>query len=130
MEGERTPLAKPGGRAHHVNSLFDKMPPSSTALNAYLRFLYHIGERSLPDAFIRIAHRLQSGEATEMLKKGDTIFMLGALLQRHVYAKPLELKQNQELRNAVLYLLDLLVENGSSASFRMRDDFVTPVSVG
>ena len=65
-----------------------------------------------------------------MLKKGDTAFMLEALLQRHVYAKPLELKQNQELRDAVLYLLDLLVENGSSASFRMRDDFVTPVSVG
>ena len=50
------------GQAHHVNSLFDKMPPSSTALNAYLRFLYHIGERSLPDAFIRIAHRLQGGK--------------------------------------------------------------------
>ena len=30
----------------------------------------------------------------------------------------------------VLYLLDTLVENGSSAAFRMRDDFVTPVSVG
>jgi len=27
-----------------------------------------------------------------------------------------------------LLLLDLLVENGSSAAFRMRDDFVTPVS--
>lgn len=54
------------GRAHHVNSLFYKMPPSSTALNAYLRFLYHIGERSLPDAFIRLAHRLQRGETTEI----------------------------------------------------------------
>jgi hypothetical protein len=118
------------GRAHYVNSLFDKMPPSSTILNAYLRFLYHIGERSLPDAFIRIAHRLKDGKAAEMLKKGDSIFMLEELLQRHVYAKPLELKQNQELRNAVLYLLDLLVESGSSASFRMRDDFVTPVSTG
>ena len=118
------------GRANNLDSLFEKLPFSSTVLNAYLRFLYHIGERSLPGAFIRIAHRLKSAETTEILKKGDTIFMLEALLQRHVYAKPLELKQNQELRNAVLYLLDLLVENGSSSSFRMRDDFVTPVSVG
>ena len=27
------------------------------------------------------------------------------------------------------YWLDLLVENGSSAAFRMRDDFVTPASL-
>jgi len=28
----------------------------------------------------------------------------------------------------VLSLLDILVEHGSSAAFRMRDDFVTPVA--
>jgi hypothetical protein len=48
------------------------------------------------------------------------------LLQRHVYGRPLELKQNRTLREAVLFLLDVLVEEGSSAAFRMRDDFVTP----
>ncbi len=54
--------------------------------------------------------------------------MLEVLLQRYVYPKPLELKNNPELRDAVLALLDLLVEQGSSAAFRMRDDFVTPLS--
>jgi hypothetical protein len=38
-------------------------------------------------------------------------------------------QRRSNLREAVLFLLDLLVENGSSATFRMRDDFVTPVSI-
>jgi hypothetical protein len=54
--------------------------------------------------------------------------MLEVLLQRHVYARPLELKRDPALREAILYVLDVLVESGSSASFRMRDDFVTPAA--
>jgi hypothetical protein len=60
--------------------------------------------------------------------EGNTVFLLEVLLQRYVYGRPLELKRDSNLRDAVLFLLDLLVENGSSAAFRMRDDFVTPVS--
>lgn len=99
---------------------------SAAGYRRYLRFLYHIGERSLPVAFIRIAQALQRGNAPEMLVKSNTVFMLGVLLQRHVYGRPVELKQDQALRDAVLLLLDILVESGSSAAFRMRDDFVTP----
>jgi hypothetical protein len=64
-----------------------------------------------------------------MMKKGNTVFMLETLLQRYVYGRPLELKHQSNLRDAILVLLDLLVENGSSAAFRMRDDFVTPISI-
>jgi hypothetical protein len=116
------------GYADNVHRLFDDLPPSSTVLDDYVRFLYHVGERSLPQAFVRIARRLRAGNATEMLKKDDTIFMLQVLLQRHVYGRPFELKQDQAVRQAVLDLLDTLVEAGSSAAFAMRDDFVTPIS--
>ena len=116
------------GHAHHIQVLFEDLPPSSTVLHDYLRFLYHVGERSLPEAFIRIAKRLQQGDPRQMLKKGNTVFLLEVLLQRYVYGRPLELKRH-DLREAVLFLLDLLVENGSSAAFRMRDDFVTPISI-
>jgi hypothetical protein len=117
------------GNASHVDSLFDALPASSTVLDCYVQMLYHIGEQSLPDAFIRIANRIQQGNPTQMLKKSNTVYLIEVLLQRYVYAKPLALKSSKELRDAVLLLLDLLVENGSSAAFRMRDDFVTPVSI-
>ncbi len=114
------------GYAHHVHELFEALPPSWIVLDDYLRFLYHIGERSLPEAFVRVATSLRHGNAQAMFQKTNTVFLLEVLLQRHVYGRPLELKRDRAVREAVLSLLDILVENGSSASFRMRDDFVTP----
>ena len=38
------------------------------------------------------------------------------------------LKRDQRIRSAVLYILDCLVESGSWAAFRMRDDFVRPAA--
>lgn len=116
------------GYAHLVDALFEALPPTSIVLDDYVRFLYHIGERSLPEAFVRIADALRRGNAQEMLEKTNTVFLLEVLLQRHVYGRPLELKSNRHVREAVLLILDSLVETGSSAAFRMRDDFVTPVA--
>jgi hypothetical protein len=118
------------GHAHRVHDLFESLPPSATILDDYVRFLYHIGEQSLPVAFERVANRLKAGDAQNMLRKGNTVFTLETLLLRYVYGRPIELKRNRGLRESVLYLLDTLVENGSSASYRMRDDFVTPISSG
>jgi hypothetical protein len=114
------------GYAHLVHALFESLLPTSIVLDDYVRFLYHIGERSLPEAFVRVAEALRRGDAQEMLEKTDTVFLLEVLLQRHVYGRPLELKNDPRIREAVLFILDNLVETGSSAAFRMRDDFVTP----
>jgi hypothetical protein len=97
-------------------------------LDDYVRFLYHVGEQSLPEAFVRVTNSLKLGDAQSMLAKTNTVFLLEVLLQRHVYGRPLELKREYGIRQAVLFLLDILVENGSSAAFRMRDDFVTPAA--
>lgn len=116
------------GHAHNVDALFDALPPVWIVLDSYVRFLYHIGERSMPAAFVRVANALRRGNPADMLRESNTIFMLEVLLQRHVYARPLELKRDPELRDTILYVLDMLVESGSSAAFRMRDDFVTPAA--
>lgn len=116
------------GYAHNVDSLFNALPPVSIVLDSYARFLYHIGERSMPAAFVHIANALRLGNNTDMLRESNTVFILENLLQRHVYSRPLELKRDPTMREAVLYVLDVLVESGSSAAFRMRDDFVTPAT--
>ena len=116
------------GHARQVHELFEALPTSATVLDKYLGLLYDVGEQSLPEAFIRVAARLKSGKPQHMLSRRNSIYMLEVLLQRYVYGRPLELKRRRDLREAVLFLLDLLVEVGSSAGFRMRDDFVTPVS--
>lgn len=116
------------GYAHLVHALFEALPATSIVLDDYARFLYHIGERSLPDAIVRVGDALRRGNAQKMLAKSNTVFTLEVLLQRYVYGRPLELKRDNRIRDAVLFVLDCLVEAGSSAAFRMRDDFVTPAA--
>ena len=116
------------GNAHHIHKLFESLPLSSTVLDAYVSFLYQVGEKSLPDAFIRIAQRLQQADSSQLVLEGNTVFCLEILLLRYVYRQSLKLKRKRKLREAVLVLLDFLIENGSSSAFRMRDDFVTPIS--
>ena len=117
------------GYGHRIDEFLEAMPARSTVLEAYIRFLYHIGEQSLPRAFISIARQLEKGNLSQLTLKQNSIFMLEILLQRYVYGKPLELKRESDLREAVFSLLDFLIESGSSAAFRMRDDFVAPISI-
>lgn len=70
-------------------------------------FLYDIGERSLPDAFVRIVRRLRTEDHKHLLSSQNSVFMLEALLQRHVYTRPLELKRDHSLRDSILELLDI-----------------------
>ena len=111
----------------YIHSLFEELPLSSRVLDEYVRFLFQIGEQSLPDAFIRIANKLEQENSSHIAESENLVFHLEVLLQSYVYWRPLELKSRPDLRKAVLFLIDLLVDNGSSAAFRMRDDFVTPV---
>jgi hypothetical protein len=113
------------GYAHLIHSFFERLPASAAILEDYAAFLYCVGQESLPESFVRLARRLDGPDARWLLRR-NTIGVLEALLRRFVYGRPLELKRRSDLRNAVLVILDALVEGGSSAAFRMRDDFVTP----
>ena len=115
--------------AQHVHSLFDDLATTPTVLGAYLGFLSRVGEAFLPRAFVRVAARLERDGPRRALTDAGNVRLLEVLLLRHVYGRSLELKGNREIRDAVFALLDQLVEAGSSAAFRMRDDFVTPLSM-
>jgi hypothetical protein len=116
------------GFASRVDTLFENLPACATVLDAYGRFLYTIGEKSLPHGLVVVANRLQAGDASQMLSQDTTVFCLESLLRRFIYSEPLRLKTNIKVRSAVLTILDTLVDSGSSAAYRMRDDFVTPIA--
>lgn len=116
------------GHVQHIHNLFESLAPSACVMDAYIRFLYHVGEQSLPQAFVQIHKKAIEGDPKQLLGNSNTRYRLEVLLQRYVYSKPLLLKDKAALREAVLMLLDALIDLGSSAAFRMRDDFVTPIS--
>ncbi|MDP1860628.1 MAG: hypothetical protein Q8K82_18275 [Gemmatimonadaceae bacterium] len=115
------------GNAQRVHALVHRLPPASAYVHAYVRFLYTIGQRQLPDAFIDVDELLRRVGDVASASKSETAFYLESLLGRFVYAQPFRLKRDARLRDAVLRLLDALVSSGSSAAYRMRDDFVTPL---
>jgi len=116
------------GQWHRVDQLAARFRGTAAVFDAYCRFLYDIGETSLPKAFVILADSLVAGDPGAMLADRNTVFLLESLLRRYVYAEPHRLKSDPAVRTAVLALLDHLVEAGSSAAYRMRDDFVTPLS--
>ena len=115
------------GQSSRVDALIAKLPSAAPVFQAYCRFLYKIGGRSLPWGFVIIAERLEAGNSSELLADDNSVFYLESLLRRSVYGEPHRLKSDPDVRSAVLDILDQLVEAGSSAAYRMRDDFVTPV---
>ena len=116
------------GQAHRIDALALRFRGSAIAFEAYCRFLHDIGETSLPKAFVIVADFLAGGGPLAKLTDQNTVFLVESVLRRHVYAEPYRLKSDAAIRSAVLAILDHLVEAGSSAAYRMRDDFVTPLS--
>jgi len=116
------------GNASRIDRFFEALPPIPVVFNSYSRFLYQIGDKSLPNSFAIISRKLQQGDTMVLLSGKNTVFYLESILRRYVYSRPALLKSNTGIRDAVLQLLDALVENGSSAAYRMRDDFVTPIT--
>ncbi len=115
------------GQGQRIDKLAERFRGSVTVFEAYCRFLYEIGDKSLPSGFILVAGSLAAGEPLAMLSDQNTFFWLESLLRRYVYSEPERLKSDPAIRRAVLALLNHLVEAGSSAAYRMRDDFVTPL---
>jgi hypothetical protein len=118
------------GEAHRVHSLAQRLPPSAVCVEVYARFLYTIGQQSLPEAFEVIDSVLRRGDAVRVVSESEASFYVESLLGRFVYGQPQRLKTDPGLRAAVLRVLDVLVSAGSSAAYRMRDDFVTPMRLG
>ena len=116
------------GHAQRIDTLAMDLPAVVTCLEAYSSFLYTIGQQSLPAAFKIVVTYFERGDSICIASNSEVIFCLESLVSRFVYSEPHRLKADQDLRDAVLVILDELILVGSSSAYRMRDDFVTPLS--
>lgn len=98
------------------------------AFEAMCRLLHSVGGVFLPEAFLWVDQCLQNGEPGKMLVDKDTVFCLENILRRAIYGVPMQLRVTDQMRSAVIRILDALVDQGSSPAFRMREYFITPFS--
>jgi hypothetical protein len=116
------------GNEVRLDRLFEGLPATAPVLVAYVRCLSQIGENSLPGAFVALAAKIRDAGRRVLLLTSEAQFYLESLLRRWVLSQPGRLKENTSLRDSVLFILDELVQAGSSVAYRLRDDFVTPAS--
>lgn len=111
--------------AHRIQKFFESLPPSHIVLSAYAHFLYTVGTVTLPQPLVAIATKLE-GHKPSLLLSSEIILPLERILSRLVYSSPTNILACEAVHTAVLFLLDKLVEQGSSAAYKLRDDFITP----
>lgn len=115
------------GHAQRLDDLARHLPSETSCILAYTRFLSTIGQESLPESFKTVNFLIQRGDGKHIASDSSIAFDLETLLQRYVYSEPQRVKSNDEMRVAIMSLLNALVTGGSSSAYRMRDDFVTPI---
>lgn len=114
------------GHEEHVCEFVCRLPSTPHVLASFAHYLYVSEAGSNPAPLKAVAGHLRAGDPAELLGNEDTVSFLAYALQRYVYGRPAMLKTDPTLREDTLLILDLLVDAGSSAAYRMRDDFATP----
>lgn len=86
-----------------------------------------IGEPFLPKAFIWLKDSLKKSSPLEVFSKEGTAFLLENVLRKFIHGYDFsQLRSNEGIVQAIINLLDALVDNGSSVAFQLREYIVTP----
>jgi|SRR5262245_9644515 len=104
-------LAFAASRTRHYSSLFAAQRGSLSP--------------TLPDALIDVSAKLEKATSKKVLNE-NAIFYFEEILTRLIYGG--DSRVRVEVRCAgTLKILDALVNAGSSAAYKLRDDFLTPI---
>lgn len=114
------------GHEADVANAFSRFRLCKEGVEKFATFLSTIGSGLLPDVLPLLARRFGESAAT---LSGRTVTLLERSLASLVYTGAPRIRQESDLREATLVVLDALIEAGSSKAYRMRDDFVTPLRV-
>jgi hypothetical protein len=120
---EWSPLS---GEGRRLLALFRDLPPTPEVLSAFSRTAARFQSELVPIALPALAEKLSILQESNSIWPSTTL-SLETILQGQVYSGSPQVRHDADLRNATLAILEILVENGSSAAFKMRDDFVTPL---
>ncbi|MBE7491070.1 MAG: hypothetical protein HS108_04855 [Planctomycetes bacterium] len=112
------------GYEERLADFFRRLPASSSALAHYSMLLAKVGATALPGAIVDVAQKVNAAGPT-VLSRGAQ-FYLETVLLRLIYGGNVEIRANPTIRGAAIDLLNALVDFGSSAAFKLRDDLLTP----
>jgi hypothetical protein len=95
---------------------------------SFINLLDGIGAFLLPDALLLLDQTLRTGNPLQTVRSRNTLFSLARVLTPLVFSRTCVVRTNSGLQAATLRILNVMVEHGSSAAFRMRDFLITPTA--
>jgi hypothetical protein len=107
-------------------ALFEQLASNPHTLRSFALLAARFRDEFIPMALPALA-RKATGLSERRYLDQITMTSLEGILRGLVYSGAFEIRRKPDMRTAVLDLLDLLVDAGSSIAFKMRDDFLTPL---
>ena len=115
------------GHSEDIQEFFEKVGSSPRVCLAFITLLDSVGNQTLmPDGVKWIAKHVRADETGILLGNRTALLLLTRVLTPLVYGPTARVRQSSTLRDAVLDILNTMVDAGSSAAFRMREFLITP----
>jgi hypothetical protein len=115
------------GHSEDIRKFFEKVGISPHVCLAFIALLDSVGNQTLmPDGINWIAKNVLADKTGTLLVDKNALLLLTRVLTPLVYGGTARIRQSSTLRNAVLDVLDAMVNAGSSTAFRMREFLITP----
>ena len=114
------------GQRERVCQFFQRLPASARAISAFTTLANRFANEFLPASLPLLAEKLTAQPLSGLLSR-ITLAQLEEALSGLIYSGAVEIRRDPASRNAIMTILDCMVEAGSCAAFRIRDDFVTPL---
>jgi hypothetical protein len=129
---QHAPLEEHGpplhGHEREIERFFMIVGAAPQLCKSFVRILDSVGNSLLPKALWWLDDRLQAGEPSQMIGDHSTLFSLARILSPLVFGQTEVLRQSPDMRDATIRVLDAMVQQGSSAAYRMREFLITSIS--
>lgn len=111
-----------------VHEAFARVGNTPRGFAALLRLLSTVGAFLLPDAIVELDSARANCDPATLLEDESAKYDLELLLRDCVLSMGTELRTRDALRRAALRLMDLLVNQGSSLAFQLRELIIAGMS--
>jgi hypothetical protein len=111
------------GQGDRLINFFRQLPASANVLFSFSKLAARFQHEFLPKALPVLTEKLAALPSRAFLASA-TVESLESIMEPLIFSGASEIRQRPELRAATLNLLNMLVDAGSSAAFKMRDDFL------
>jgi hypothetical protein len=114
------------GREAQIYGFFAVAGVVPIICKSFIRLIDGIGSFLLPDALLQLDRVIRKAVPGTLISDRGSLIHLARILTPLILGQTSLLRKNAELREAVLRILDVMVTQGSSGAYRLRDYLITP----